>query len=170
MRTRSIQVVPPFLAGNEATTHMYRECQAFGQLDVETGGYLLRRIDAEHVTAVAVAGDAGIERGPLIFRVSGQANEAIQNWAFDNESLIVGQWHTHKHDAYMSMTDLKSGFNVPELTTVIIPEFGQPSPDPATWGWWVHRDGAWRDAAAAGPSDSSATRVVFDESGVIVHD
>lgn len=164
--TPAMTTAPPFSLPAEAAALMHEACAYYGGQGEEVGGYLLRQPDSDAITAVAVAGELGIHRGPRIFIVSGKANESIQDWALDDGHVIAAQWHTHKHHAYMSETDVTSGFNVPGMTTVIIPNFESPPRDFETWGWWVHEAGDWVTAIAATKTSSPVRLLAFDETGV----
>lgn len=155
-----------FIITNTATGAMLAECRRFGAQRVETGGFILVDRGDAVATTVAVAGEEGILRDPRLFDISGAANDKLQDWAIDQDSIISVQWHTHRFEAYMSETDLTCGINLPGMITAIIPEFESPPESPEDWGWWIFTDGSWRRIDPPLSVEGEVALVRFDEGGV----
>lgn len=117
--------------------------QQSGEEDVETGGFALAPMDASTGTVLALTGTKGIERNWGLFRVSGEALATLFDWADERELRVLAQWHSHKHDAFLSAVDLDGGFNVQGFHSAVIPNFASPSSDPADWGWWTFDGIGW---------------------------
>lgn len=143
------------------------ETRRWGSRPAETGAFLLAPAShPDRISILALAGDAGIRRSRDLFQVTGPAVEQLFAWAGDGDLRVRAQVHSHRGDAFLSVTDLRHGFNVEGFVTSVIPDYGTPPVDPTQWGWWEFGHGAWRPRAAplsvAGPADI----LVFDAHGV----
>jgi len=138
----------------------------YGKAGLETGAFLIARLDEQDVDTVALLGDQGIERHPDYLVISGVAMAALFNWADDHESRVVAQLHSHALEARMSVTDKRFGLTVEGFTSAIVPYAARPTADPNRWGWWTFRGGGWVSAQPAQLAKGSCHTVVFDEGGV----
>ena len=130
---------------------------------VETGGFLLMPRGTSDVGVVAVAGSRGIVRAPLYLHLSGAAVEMISEWADDNDHRIVGQFHSHLRDAFLSDIDRCSGFCVDGFVSAVIPNFTSLMADSATWGWWRYGSRDWQPIEPPNTTMSPVTVITFDE-------
>lgn len=113
----------------------------FGARGLETGGFLLApRADPDDgypaVTAVALAGDAGITRDRDMFQVSERALARIFTFADDHGLWIPAMVHSHRAAAFVSATDQRHGLSADGFVSAVIPRYASPPRDPASWGWW----------------------------------
>lgn len=156
----------PFMITDAAAAEMLAECRRFGAHRVETGGFVLVHRGDSVAKTVALAGDIGIHRDPRLFDISGAANDKLQDWAIDQDSIISVQWHTHRFEAYMSETDLTCGINLPGMITAIIPDFESPPESPEDWGWWIFSEDGWQTISPPVSVEGDVALVRFDERGV----
>lgn len=143
---------------------------AFGQRDLETGGFLLAD-DHDVVQALALAGESGVDRHWGLFTVSGAVLERVCEWAAEQNLRVTALVHTHQGRASMSRTDRNNGFRVDSFRSVIIPSFARPPTALAEWGWYVFEHGDWhldRPGEVIGESVTSGSGriIVVDEGGV----
>jgi hypothetical protein len=147
------------------------EAIAFGARGLETGGFLLAsRADPDGgypaVTAVALAGDAGITRHRDVFQVSERALDRVFTFADDRGLWIPALLHSHRTGAFLSAADQRYGLNVDGFVSAVIPRYASPPGDPASWGWWRFESGQWRDAPPGRTAGEAAEVLRFDEAGV----
>jgi hypothetical protein len=152
-------------------TALIRETTAFGVRGLETGGFLLApRADLADanpaVTAVALAGGAGIVRDRDLFQVSERALDRIFTFADDQGLWIPALLHSHRASAFLSATDQRHGLGVDGFVSAVIPRYSSPSRDLARWGWWRFDSGRWRRAVPGRTADGTAEVLRFDEGGV----
>ena len=137
-----------------------------GSLGVETGAFLLTSPGSDKIILVALSGKEGITRQPNLFTVSGKAIDKIFTWAECHDLAISAQLHSHAGLAFLSTTDVRHGFAVEGFTSVIVPRYASPSPNPTTWGWWRYTGKVWCPLAPAELTEGRVTSVTFDERGV----
>jgi hypothetical protein len=143
------------------------DVRRFGARNAETGGFLLStEAQPDRLTVLALAGQDGIGRRRGLFTVSGTAIERLFSWAGERELRIRAQVHSHAHDAFLSPTDLRHGFNVAEFITAVVPYFAAPSPEPVDWGWWQRSATAWLTRPAPTVVVGAVTAVHFDQAGI----
>ncbi|HEY3827662.1 MAG TPA: hypothetical protein VGL57_00560 [Solirubrobacteraceae bacterium] len=140
--------------------------QTAGAQIVETGGFLLGRVNTSDATVLALTGDAGVTRRKDLFQVSGLALSMLFEWADDHDLTVLAQWHSHRLDAFLSPTDLKYGLNVRGFQTTVIPYYQRPSSDPTAWGWWTFDGTTWIASAAPRLNVSGFETIVFEEGAV----
>ena len=143
---------------------------AFGQHDLETGGFLLAD-EQDVVQALALTGQLGVERNWGLFMVSGAVVEHVCEWAAQQNLRVASLVHTHKGHARMSRTDQHNGFRVDSFRSVIIPSFANPPSALSEWGWYVFDHGDWhvdQPGELIGERDTHAPGrvIVVDEHGV----
>jgi hypothetical protein len=152
-------------------TALIGEATAFGARGLETGGFLLAlragSPDATPVvTAVALAGDAGIMRDCDLFQVSERALDRIFTFANDRGLWIPALLHSHRAGAFLSATDQRYGLCVDGFVSAVIPRYSSPPRSLARWGWWRFESGRWRGAAPGRTVEGAAAILRFDEGGV----
>lgn len=144
-----------------------REARAAGLNLVETGGFVLVGEDRKPI--LALTGEAGIYREEKLFVVDIPATAALFDWAAERDVRVVAQWHSHRYEAFLSETDLAHGFNVPEFRTTVVPNYEDPSADPASWGWWQFQRDEWAATAAPGVTDGQFSTITFEAGNVTEH-
>jgi hypothetical protein len=137
----------------------------FGQLDLETGGFLLAPRGAKQITSVACAGNTGITRRPELFQVSERALDRLFAHAEEHDLWIPAQFHSHMFEAGLSLCDLEHGLSVEGFQTTVIPFFHTPPADPALWGWWQY-SASWKTVSAPNACSAPVKIIAFDEDGV----
>jgi hypothetical protein len=152
-------------------TALISEAMTFGARGLETGGFLLAPRTARAgldpaITAVALAGDAGIARDRDLFQVSGHALDRIFNFADDHGLWIPAMLHSHRVGAFLSATDQRHGLGVDGFISVVIPWYSSPPQDLTRWGWWRFESGRWRHAAWGRATPGEAEILRFDEGGI----
>jgi hypothetical protein len=148
-----------------AAARIAAETRLAGRERAETGGFLLAPHDGP-VAVLALAGVRGVRRERDLFQVGSLALAALFEWTEDHDLTVVAQWHSHRRDAFLSLTDLQHGFNVPGFYTAVVPNYAAPSADPADWGWWVFDGGAWTPVPPAAHHELDHAVVTFEEGGV----
>jgi len=159
----SVRSIPTTIAGA-----VHEHVLAYGELDVETGLFLLAPRGADTVSTVAFAGSAGVTRHRGRFALSSRAISRLFRHLTDRELVVLAQVHSHRGAAGLSRTDLDHGFSVEGFTTAVIPNYRRPPHDPRAWGWWRYDHGRWLSIApyeldSALPATAAIT---FDEDGV----
>jgi hypothetical protein len=140
--------------------------RCYGHLGVETGGFLYMAPDSEIVGGVALTGTKGITRQRGLFRISGEAIDALFSWAEDASLYVPIQWHSHAIEAFLSYVDRKSGFSVDGFISAVLPFFKNPPADLSKWSWNIFQEGDWSLVEAPKVVDGAVQIVVFDEDGV----
>ncbi|WP_433358735.1 hypothetical protein [Streptosporangium sp. CA-115845] len=144
--------------------------RGYGRRDVETGGLLITRPREAGVAVLALAGSAGIQRQRGLFVITMPALDAIFTYAEDRDLQVRAMFHSHKHRAFMSSTDRRSGLNAQGFISTIIPTYTDPPPDPSQWGWWRYeKDWHPTSPAVADQALSSTKIITFDAGGVLEH-
>jgi hypothetical protein len=158
--------VNPLLLSADAGTIVAADAQQWGARDVETGGFLLAPAGTNTITTIALAGRRGIHRDRLRLQFSGDAFDALAEWAEAHHLRVRAQFHSHQHGAFLSPIDRSGGMRVHGFITTVLPTFANPPFDPTAWGWWRFDTRDWQPCPSAAPADLHATRtVVFDEDG-----
>ncbi len=146
------------------------EVAAYGQHDLEHGGFLLLANTAHVVSLVAVAGANGITRHRNLFQISAEALDRLFTFADDRELWIAAQFHSHGEDhgaaAFLSPTDADHGLRAEGFTSVVIPGYRNPPADTRRWGWWRFTAGRWKRVNGIGVGEGAVELVRFDEAGV----
>lgn len=141
------------------------ETARFGALGVETGGFLLSAAGSDEPSVVALAGERGITRHPRLLEISALALDRLFRFADAERLRVRVQFHSHRDEAFLSVTDKELGLRVPEFISAVIPTFADPPTDPRSWGWWMFDGREWVEVAPL-PLGSGLPRVaVFDEDG-----
>jgi hypothetical protein len=155
------------LASDKAVAAVLAETRAYGQRDLETGGFLLATLGSESLTGVALAGGAGITRYRQLFQVSEGALDRLFTFVDDCGLWVPVQFHTHEATPFMSWTDQRHGLRVEGFVSTIIPDFVAPPDDIGSWGWWQFQQGDWHRCAPAKilPVELDFV-IVFDEDGI----
>jgi hypothetical protein len=150
-----------------AVDPVLREIRSHGLADQETGALLLTGRSEMDVLVVAVAGTAGIVRGPGLFRVSAVAYDRLFTFAEERSYRTRAMIHSHPAEAFLSRTDRLYSLRVPGFVSAVVPTYAAPPADPASWGWWRF-DQDWLPCAAAVIDDAlpPVLTVLFDEEGV----
>ena len=154
-----------------AAAALAAEAAAFGARGLETGGFLLTSRAAPDdgypsVTAIALAGDAGIDRHRDMFQVSERALARLFTFADGHGLWIPAMLHSHRDAAFLSATDERHGLRADGFVSVVIPRYASPPGDPASWGWWRFESGRWLDAPPGRTAGEAAAVLRFDEGGV----
>jgi len=142
------------------------EVGRFGQREVETGGFLLAEPGSAMVIKIAFAGDVGIVRRRRLFEISAMAIEKLFVFADEQHLGIPVQFHSHELGNWLSPTDEEHGFCVEGFTSVVVPQFHEPTEDVADWGWWRFCKGRWEPCAPAMVQPGTVECFHFDEQGV----
>jgi hypothetical protein len=151
----------------EAVAIVVDETRLYGRNWLETGGFFMAPTGTNTLTAVALAGHAGIVRKHSLFQISARAIDRLFTFADENGMWIPVQFHSHMFGARMSSADALHGFRVDGFISTILPYFADPPRDPRNWDWWRFRDGDWEShQPPAVDDDVAGTAVVFGEDGV----
>lgn len=142
------------------------EARRFGQRDVETGGFLLAPRGQGAVTVVAFAGQAGITRHQLRFRVSALALDQLFGFADQRACWVPAQFHSHAAEAFLSFTDQQHGLRVSGFTSAVIPRFADPPASASAWGWWRFSSEDWTPCQPPQIDGHEVEIVILDEEGV----
>lgn len=145
---------------------LHDHVRQYGGDDAEAGGFLLGAYDDATATVLALADGVGVERSRGLFRVSGTAMEQLFAFADDENLRVWAQVHSHPRGSFLSLTDETDGFRVAGFLSGVIPHYAAPPREPATWGWWTFRDGAWQPAETPGVANRPSRIITFDEEGV----
>lgn len=143
------------------------EARTAGADLVETGGFVL--VGEDHRAILALTGNAGISREEKLFVVAIPATAALFDWAAERDVRVAAQWHSHRYEAFLSETDLAHGFNVPDFRTTVVPNYEDPSADPASWGWWQFQTDEWVATAAPAVTDEQFSMITFEAGNVTEH-
>lgn len=149
-----------------AVSTITAEIRAYGQRQLETGGFLMLPRGSGTITAVAFAGTTGIVRHQRLFQISERALDRLFTFADDHNLYIPAQFHSHEDHAYLSWTDARYGLRVDGFTSTVIPTYGEPPADTGHWGWWCFTAGDWAPTAAPVTTTGPVNVVQFDEDGV----
>lgn len=156
-----------FVIASATVAEVTRDVRVYGELDLETGGFLMAHAGSDELTGVALAGTTGITRRPYLFQISERALAQLFTFAGDRGLWLPIQYHSHQGAAVMSPSDRRHGLRVEDFVSVIIPDFTAPPSDVNLWGWWRFRRGEWAiDPAATVRPGRLQTTVIFDEDGV----
>jgi hypothetical protein len=150
---------------DSVTTALQHHVREWGQLDRETGAFLLNHSDSQIVDMIAWPQTAGVVRSRGQFRVSGLALARLFDWCGEHDVQIAALLHSHKKKAFLSPTDLKYGFAAEGFLSAIVPDYATPSANPARWGWWRFQDGEWVDEHSPIVRTAPFNGVSFDEDG-----
>ena len=143
------------------------EVRRYGSGDLETGGFFLVEAGArDTVTAIAMAGQEGIERSWGSFRISATAIDVLFGWADERGLRIPAQFHSHGRGSRLSPIDRREGFNVPRFVSCVVPRYDNPPCEVARWGWWLFSGRAWVATEPASVITGEVETVTFDENGV----
>ncbi len=150
-----------------AVDPVLQEIRRHGLACRETGALLLTGQSDMRVLGVAVAGPAGIVRGPGLFTVSAVAYDRLFTFAEERSYRVRAMIHSHPEDAFLSRTDRLYSLRVPGFVSGVVPTYAAPPVDPASWGWWRFEQD-WVPCAApiVDPGQSPVSTVMFDEEGV----
>ncbi|MFF5960397.1 MULTISPECIES: hypothetical protein [Streptomyces] len=150
-----------------AVDPVLQEIQRHGLADQETGALLLTGQSHKHVLAVAVAGRAGIVRGPGLFTVSAVAYDRLFTFAEERSYRVRAMIHSHPGEAFLSRTDRAYSLRVPGFISAVVPTYVAPPADPESWGWWrFEQDWVPCTTPVVDPALPPVRTVVFDEEGV----
>ncbi|MEU2914788.1 hypothetical protein ACFYM3_36930 [Streptomyces massasporeus] len=150
-----------------AVDPVLREIRRHGLAGQETGALLLTGQSDMHVLVMAVAGTAGIVRGPGLFTVSAVAYDRLFTFAEERSYQVRAMIHSHPEEAFLSRTDRAHSLRVPGFVSAVVPTYAAPPADPASWGWWrFEQEWAPCTAAVVDPALPPMRSVVFDEEGV----
>lgn len=139
----------------------------WGEVDRETGAFLLTRRDGDTVDMIAWPLLIGVVRERGQFAVSGSALSKLFEWCGERQLQITALLHSHKHEAFLSPVDLKYGFAVEGFLSTIVPDYANPSANPAGWGWWRFNHDAWIETTPLSiAADRGFQGVCFDERGM----
>jgi proteasome lid subunit RPN8/RPN11 len=143
------------------------EIRRHGLADQETGALLLTGQSDRHVLVVAVAGTAGIVRGPGLFTVSAVAYDRLFTFAEERSYQVRAMIHSHPEEAFLSRIDRAYSLRVPGFVSAVVPTYTAPPANPALWGWWrFEQDWLPCPAPVLDPALLPMSTVVFDEGGV----
>jgi proteasome lid subunit RPN8/RPN11 len=157
----------PFTLSPTASNAIAQDIAGYGTAHrAETGGFLLTLRGTNNVDVVALAGSLGITRAFAQFRISGAAIDTLSEWAEERNHRIVGQYHSHCQDAFLSEIDRRSGFCVEGFVSAVVPDFEAPTSDPARWGWWRYTAGEWRQLVGPPTTTAQVEVITFDEGGI----
>lgn len=144
------------------------EVRRFGRASLETGGFFLVEGRArDTVTVIAMAGRKGIERSRGVFRISATAIDVLFGWADERGLRIPAQFHSHAWGSRLSPIDRREGFNVRGFVSCVVPRYGDPPCEVASWGWWLFSGRTWVATELASVVTGEVATVTFDENGVI---
>ncbi|GGN64825.1 hypothetical protein GCM10012285_67180 [Streptomyces kronopolitis] len=150
-----------------AVDPVLEEIRRHGLADLETGALLLTGQSDMHVLVVAVAGAAGIVRGPGLFAVSAVAYDQLFTFAEERSYRARAMVHSHPEEAFLSRTDRVYSLRVPGFVSAVVPTYTAPPANPASWGWWrFERDWVPCTTPVVDLTLPPARTVVFDEEGV----
>ncbi|WP_404959617.1 hypothetical protein [Streptomyces sp. 147326] len=153
-----------------AVDPVLQEIRRHGLADLETGALLLTGQSDMRVLVVAVAGTAGIVRGPGLFAVSAVAYDRLFTFAEERSYRVRAMVHSHPKEAFLSRTDRAYSLRVPGFVSAVVPTYTAPPTNLASWGWWrFERDWVPCTTPAVDPALPPVHTVVFDEEGVREH-
>lgn len=155
--------------GADAVETIVADVARHGGLGVETGALLLTPPDDPTVTVLALAGTVGINRRPRLLVLSSLALNPLFAYAEENNLQLRAQIHSHARQAFLSHTDKTGNIRMPGFIASVIPNFATPPRDPATWGWWIFKDGDWVPMEPAVITTQSTKVITFDADGVHEH-
>jgi hypothetical protein len=150
----------------QATQLIHADVRAWGQRQVETGGFLLADGKMSEADMVALAGKEGVIRRRDCFRLSGEAVDQLFTWAGERGLRILAQVHSHRRTAFLSRVDLDHGFSVERFVSSVVPNYAAPPLDPSGWSWWRFSAGTWSRITAPATVGCAARVVTFDAEGV----
>jgi len=142
------------------------EVRRYGELDVETGGFLLAPEGSGSVCTVAYAGAKGITRYRLQLQISEIALDKLFAFASTQGCWVPAQFHSHAGSAFLSRIDREYGLRVPGFTSAVVPAFADPPVNPDAWIWWQFDHGDWYPVDGPRTADRDLRQVTFDEDGV----
>ncbi len=143
------------------------ETRAYGDRNLETGGFLTASATSDDITGVAVAGTTGIVRRADLFQISERALDRLFSYADDKGLWMPVQFHSHRFGPGMSLTDALHGLRVEGFISTILPRFANPPEDVSQWGWCQFTDGEWRPFPPISINRKQPGAViVFEEGGV----
>ncbi|WP_030761637.1 MULTISPECIES: hypothetical protein [unclassified Streptomyces] len=149
-----------------AVDPVLQEIRRYGLADLETGALLLTGQSDMRVLVVAVAGTAGIVRGPGLFAVSAVAYDRLFTFAEERCYLVRAMVHSHPEKAFLSQTDRAYSLRVPGFFSAVVPTYTTPPTNLASWGWWrFERDWVPCTTPVVDPALSPVRTLVFDEEG-----
>ena len=154
-----------FSESGEAVEIIAAETARFGALGVETGGFVLYPTDSDEPSVVALVGERGISRHPRLLEISALAIDRLFGFADDHNLRVRVQFHSHREEAFLSVTDKEFGLRVPGIVSTVIPNFADPPADPRSWGWWMFNADDWAEIAPWTLAGEAPRVVVFDEDG-----
>lgn len=158
---------PRFTIPAVAVIAIAHDVMHFGKSDVETGGFLIAaRSDPDVITTVAVAGETGIFRHPLMFRISARAIDVLFAWCDEYGFHMPAQFHSHRDAAFLSATDRRDGFNVTGFISCVVPSYVDPPREHTRWGWWEFQGKTWMPISPPTVGTNSVKMIVFDEDGM----
>jgi proteasome lid subunit RPN8/RPN11 len=150
-----------------AVDPVLQEIRRHGLAGQETGALLLTGQSDMRVLVVAVAGTAGIVRGPGLFTVNAVAYDRLFTFAEERSYRVRAMIHSHPGAAFLSRTDRAYSLRVPGFVSAVVPTYAAPPADPASWGWWrFEQDWVPCTDWAVDPALPRVRTVVFDEEGV----
>lgn len=155
-----------FSLSEKSVRHLLEDVRDWGGRGRETGGFLLRGVDSDLADILALAGRTGVRRRRHHFRISALAIGRLFDWAVEHDLSVAAVVHSHRHDAFLSGSDLQGGFSVPGFVTAVIPRYQDPPAEHRRWGWWKYGEGEWRDLTAPPLYRAPVTIIGFDEDGV----
>jgi proteasome lid subunit RPN8/RPN11 len=142
------------------------EVRRYGELDVETGGFLLAPEGTGSVCTVAFVGTSGIIRRRLQLQISEIALDQLFAFAGEQGCWVPAQFHSHAGGAFLSRTDREYGLRVPGFISAVIPGFADPPMSLDAWTWWRFDRGEWHTVGSPSAGGCDLRQVVFDDDGV----
>ena len=146
------------------TTHLHH----YGQHDLESGGFLLTQPGHQRTLMLALAGTAGIVRGPGLFVITAPAFDRLFTYAETLGLQVRAMIHSHPDEAFLSPTDRRYSLRMRGFINAVVPTYAAPPDDPAAWGWWRYEhDWIPCPPAAAVPDNPTPTPIMtFDAEGL----
>lgn len=143
----------------------------YGQDDLESGGFLLTQPGEPRTLMLALAGTAGIVRGPGLFIITAPALDRLFTHAERHGLQARAMIHSHPEEAFLSPTDRRYSLRIRGFLNAVVPDYATPPDDPAAWGWWRHEHD-WipcPPAQAVPDTPTPARTVTFDAEGIREH-
>lgn len=165
------QAQQPLRIPRGALAALAKHVRHYGQHNRESGGFLLTRPGDPHILMLALAGTAGIVRGPGLFVVTAPAFDRLFTHAEQHGLQARAMIHSHPEEAFLSLTDRRYSLRVHGFLNAVVPNYATPPEDPAAWGWWRHEDD-WipcPPAVAVPDTGTSARTITFDAEGFYEH-
>ncbi|MBI1759234.1 MAG: hypothetical protein HYR62_08425 [Actinobacteria bacterium] len=152
-----------------ATAAIAEHIRCYGELGLETGALLMTAPGGLQVTAVALAGTAGITRRRDQFHLAMPVLDRLFTYAEEHQLQVRAHLHSHARTAFLSETDRRGCIRMRGFLAAVVPDFASPPGDPASWGWWAFTGSDWAPSPSATLIDGPVAVLTVDAGGVRAH-